>query len=107
MARKTILKKLYIPYRPKEYHLSLTQQSLISSVDFLHIIPRTGWIWHQEYDIIPVSAHNVAYHSGYNPNYIRRRYWLLKGRICTPMEVFETLTPEQQAKAVWELDEWK
>lgn len=33
--------------------------------------------------------------------------WWLHGQQVTAMEVFDQLTPEQQGKVVWEINEWK
>ena len=42
----------------------------------------------------------VIYYNG-------QQEWYLNGNKVSPMEIFDNLTPEQKAEAIWHLDEWK
>lgn len=92
---QSVLEKLYIPYQCQtKYYFSFHHQRLMHASQNNVSLSKTGWIWNS--DVTLVSSEPDQY-----------RIWLLNGKRSTPMEVFESLTPKQQAKAIFELDEWK
>lgn len=92
---KNILEKLHIPYQgQREYYFSFHHQQLMHASQNNVSVYKTGWIWNSDLILL-------------NPEPDKYRIWLRDGKRSTPMEVFESLTLEQQAKAIFELDEWK